>query len=126
MNLREKPSFPKFEQDSDYTKLSFHPSTHDYNYLPGTWDFVQCFDYYLMQNAKWSTKSSEDEWKSSTSNEKIAHIRDALFPSSSNEDQEEDEEGETKMDDKDKHEAQLVVNNNAKSPMKQQSKENTT
>ncbi len=49
MNLRHIPIFPMFENKSDHTKLSPNPVTEDYDNLPGTWNLLECFEYYFNQ-----------------------------------------------------------------------------
>jgi hypothetical protein len=120
MDMTQRPSFPRFEQDSDNTKLSHHSLTLGYNYLPDSWKLVPSFDYYLMQREKWTTKSIEDEWLSNTSIEKPAQLKDDLFPTSSDEDPQEDKEGETNKDKEEEEVAEFEFNNNAHSPIEQQ------
>ena len=44
MDLRRIPIFPMFENESDHSKLSPYPVTEDYDYLPGTWNLLECFE----------------------------------------------------------------------------------
>src|SRR5688500_17085588 len=57
MNLRGIPIFPMLENKSDHSKLFLNPVTEDYDYLPGTWDLLECFEYSLNQTETWTTSS---------------------------------------------------------------------
>src|SRR5687767_4699680 len=60
--LRERPTFPFFPDLKKYTCLMPNEKNGTYNFLPSGWNLMNCFDYYLEQKEKWTTKSIEMEW----------------------------------------------------------------
>ena len=115
--LSQTPMFTKYLKDSEFTRLSPCPPSDKYDYLPETWNLLECFDYYLYQHSRWTTPSIEAELDCLNNNVEVNP-----YPSS-DEVQEDDEERDTKVDDQDKqeaqeigseHEGELIVNNQNK------------
>ena len=79
----------------DSTRLSPHPLTGTYDYLPDSWNLLKCFEYYLEQKELWTTESIKKELapKNIDTFPENLPIQDELFIDS-NEDQEDVEEGE--------------------------------
>ena len=65
MSFTERPTFPPFMTTQHHTGISGNIDTGTYQILPKTWNLMQCFEYYLQQQEKWSTISSEAEWNAS-------------------------------------------------------------
>lgn len=62
MSLSQMPSFPAFVRTSHSNLLINQPSNL-YEFLPSTWDLLECFEYYFKQKELWWTKSLEYEYK---------------------------------------------------------------
>ena len=81
------PIFPVYSAHNLYTALSCNQENKNYEFLPTTWNLMECFEYYYKQEGMWSTKSIEEDWNSAN----------CLFPSSSessdDNNKEENEEG---------------------------------
>ena len=90
MVLEQNPMFPVFKNLKEWSRLSPHPLTGMWEYLPASWRLVECFDYYLNQNEMWTTPSIEaeiEEMEHRTSSDEVE-----LFPTSDDDGEDSEEE----------------------------------
>src|SRR5688500_16258790 len=88
MDLNQTPSFPWYPLTKDFTKLATQPGTDKYDYLPSSWNLLECFEHYLKQKELWTMQSIKEELagsKNDISSEKLFES-EQLMPDS-NEDQ---------------------------------------
>ena len=56
------PKFAKFGSDGAYTFLTKNPDTQLYDFLPKSWNLMECFEHYVQQEDVWSTESIKFEY----------------------------------------------------------------
>lgn len=92
MNFKETPTFPKFSNDTVFTKLSpVHLNPTRYNYLPESWNLLECFNYFFDQVQIWTTPSIEAELLTYNAESKVEQ---ELFPTSNDKKYDENYESE--------------------------------
>ena len=62
MNILDTPFFPEFKKNKAHTSLKLTAPQDNHAFLPDSWNLLECFEYYLKQEAIWTTKSIDNEF----------------------------------------------------------------
>ena len=112
MDFNQEPHFPWYTLDKHHTRISPHLLTGNYKYLPPSWNLLECFEYYLVQNELWTTESIEEELglrKNVISIEKLPEKEQSAPDSKEDkEDQEDSDEDEIQGNNETTQEAEVV------------------